>query len=75
MKAISVPLSVVVRCGFRLDARPYIDAAYNTLASVRAQAQASARHAYWKAARRGVARMHNVEKFRKEMGLDKVVKI
>ena len=76
MKAVVVPFSTVARSpGLRLDVAPYMDAAYNTPESVRAQAKASARHAYYKMARRGIARMHNVEKFQKLMGLDEVEKL
>lgn len=71
-----VPFSTVARTpGLRLDAAPYIDASYNTPASVRAQVKASARHAYFKIARRGLARVHNLEKFQKLMGMDKVERL
>ena len=76
MKAISVPISAVIRLGHRLDAMPYVDAVYNIQAAqVRAQAKAAARAAYYKQARRGIAHMHNIQKYRTAMNLDEAVRL
>ena len=75
MKAIAVPIGAVVGLGLRLDTQPYMDAAYETTGTLRAQTKASARRAYWRAARRGLQRVHNMHKFNKQFGLDKVRRI
>jgi hypothetical protein len=72
VKAITVPASVIAANGLRLDCQPYMDAAFDTPATIRAQAKSRARHAYFRAARKGIRQALNLEQFHREHGLDAV---
>ena len=72
MKVVVVPVSVIQGLGTRLDSRPYMDAAYETPKTLRTDVKRWARAAYMRAARRGLARVRNLRRFHREVGLDKV---
>lgn len=75
MKAAVVPFSCVVALGLRLDCAPYMDAAFETPESLRPAIRKRARSAYFREARRGLARIRNLKRWYGEMGLDKVEKL
>jgi hypothetical protein len=75
MKAISVPFSAVMTNGLRLDTQLYMEAAFETTASLRPKVKAMARRAYWRKARRGLARIHNMEKWNRTHQMDGVEKL
>ena len=66
MKALAVHSSVVRALGYRLDTRPYLDMAVATPEALREEARRKARRAYWRAARAGLKRAHNLTRWQEQ---------
>ena len=75
MKAAIVPFSAVVALGLRLDTSPYINAAHYTPEEMHEELRQSAKRAYRKHARRGLAHIRNVKEWNRLHLLDGVRKL
>ena len=72
MKAISVPVSTLLANGVRMDLAPYMDAAFETPETLKPKIKKAARTAYFKQARRGLARVRNLRKWNAEHLMDDI---